>query len=138
MLSHKTWHRQCPHFLLGHICFTMNHSKCFNFLVDLCLWLRIDYFYGSQCDPISSATNRVNCNLRQNFWYKKPALAGGAAIFSSNRHLHTASATTAIDELKATLREEVPFSTGVIPLDKCNSRLFYRNEADGSLGYTHP
>ena len=87
---------------------------------------------------ISLGLNRVNCNLRQSFRYKKPTLAGGAAISSSNRYLHTkASATTAIDELKATLGEEVPLCPGVNPLDKRNSQLFYRNVADGSLGYTY-
>ena len=47
-------------------------------------------------------------------------------------------ATKAIKELKAILSEseEVPLCTGVIPLDANNSQLFYRNAADGSLGYT--
>ena len=30
----------------------------------------------------------------------------------------------------------MPLCTGVIPLDASNSQLFYRNAADGSLGYT--
>ena len=82
---------------------------------------------------VSLGLNRVNSNLRQNIRYKKPA---GRSAISSNRHLHTAGATTAIDGLKATISEEVPLCTGAIPLDRNNSQLFYRNTADRSLGYT--
>ena len=39
------------------------------------------------------------------------------------------------DKLKKILSEEVPLCTGVVPLDTNNSRLFYRNAVDGSLGY---
>lgn len=67
-------------------------------------------------------------NLRQKFRYKKPA--GGVL----DRRLHTK--TIMMDELKTILSEEVPLCTGVIPLDSSNSQLFYRNAADGNLGYT--
>ena len=45
-------------------------------------------------------------------------------------------ATKTVDELKAILSEEVPLCTGTIPLHANNSQLYYRNPADGSLGYT--
>ena len=39
------------------------------------------------------------------------------------------------NKLQEILSEEVPLCTGVIPLEANNSQLFYRNAADGSLGY---
>jgi hypothetical protein len=44
-------------------------------------------------------------------------------------------ASNTVDDLKTILSEQVPLCTGVVPLDANNSRLFYRNAADGSLGY---
>ena len=42
-----------------------------------------------------------------------------------------------VDELKDILLKEVPLCTGVVRLNANNSQLFYRNAADGSLGYTN-
>lgn len=80
---------------------------------------------------ISLGFNRVNCNFRQNFRYKKPA----GAISSFNRQLFTKAVETSIGELEAFLIKEEPFCTGVVPLDKNNSQLFYHDAADGSSRY---
>ena len=53
-----------------------------------------------------------------------------------NRHLYMppANTTAAINEFKATLSEEVPLCTGIVPLGANISQLFYRNTADGTSG----
>ena len=76
------------------------------------------------------------CNLGQKFRYKRPR--GVADYRVLNDHTLYAVMANKAGELKKILSEEVPLCTGVVPLDTNNSRLFYRNPADGGLGYTFP
>lgn len=75
-------------------------------------------------------------NLRQKFQHKRPlGFANYHANIDSNDWQYTSMAQDNADKLKKILSEEVPLCTGVVPLDTNNSRLFYRNAVDGSLGY---